>query len=141
MAGMGPPPKDPEKRLRRNKPAEKSQLPAKRTGKVPAWPLAESTPAAAALWTELWRKPVAVLWERQACEREVAQYVLWKLMAEAGVLAAAQEARQLSDRLLLNPMALHRAGLTVADDEVAEKRASSASSTPASKARRRLKAV
>lgn len=42
MAGMGPPPKDPEKRARRNKPLYHAVLPADgRKGRAPAWPLPE----------------------------------------------------------------------------------------------------
>ena len=40
MAGMGPPPKDPEKRARRNATPALTALPEQgRTGRVPAWPL------------------------------------------------------------------------------------------------------
>lgn len=60
------------------------------------------------LWRELWRTPQAVIWEQLAWSREVAQYVRWKVRAEQGDLDAAKEARQWSDRLGLNPLALLR---------------------------------
>lgn len=61
-----------------------------------------------ALWAELWATPQAILWEEAHAVREVAQYVRWKIRAEQGDLKAAVEARQLSDRLGLNPLALLR---------------------------------
>ena len=61
-----------------------------------------------ALWSDLWSTPQAVIWEESHSQREVAQYVRWKIRAEQGDLKAAPEARQLSDRLGLNPLALMR---------------------------------
>lgn len=61
-----------------------------------------------ALWADLWTTPQAVIWEESHSHREVAQYVRWKVRAEQGDLKAASEARQLSDRLGLNPLALMR---------------------------------
>lgn len=61
-----------------------------------------------ALWEDLWSSPQAVLWEESHAQREVAQYVRWKIRAEQGDLKASSEARQLSDRLGLNPLALLR---------------------------------
>jgi hypothetical protein len=144
MAGMGPAPKAADKRIRRNAARELTQLPARRVGKTPKWPLSRrATPVEAELWVDVWSKPVAVKWEREGCEREVAQYVIWKALAEHGDLPASKEARMLADRLLLNPMALFRAGLTVAVDEVTPKRTSAATPAAAGKATkaRRLKAV
>lgn len=60
------------------------------------------------LWTELWSSPQAILWEEAHAQREVAQYVRWKVRAEQGDIKAGSEARQLSDRLGLNPLALLR---------------------------------
>lgn len=61
-----------------------------------------------ALWSDLWSIPQAVIWEEAHAYREVAQYVRWKVRAEQGDLKSASEARQLSDRLGLNPLALMR---------------------------------
>ncbi|NUS17101.1 MAG: hypothetical protein HOY69_37860 [Streptomyces sp.] len=90
------------------------------------------------LWADLWRLPQAVVWERLGWTREVAQYVRWKARAEQGDLDAAKEARQLADRLGLNPLALLRLRWEVAEDEVAEQR--TARRRPVS-ARQRLKVV
>ncbi len=64
--------------------------------------------AEVALWATLWATPQAVLWEQTHAHREVAQYVRWKIRAEQGDVKAASEARLLSDRLGLNPLALLR---------------------------------
>lgn len=68
----------------------------------------QSQDAELELWDELWSTPVAVMWEESHAAREVAQYVRWKIRAEQGELKAATEARMLSDRLGLNPLALLR---------------------------------
>lgn len=186
MPGMGPPPKRPEQRRRRNATVAMTQLPASgRKGKAPRWPLPadlrattqlasaeqeqeileariesgiaeKSDPAKlarldqrialikarleaaekmeTALWRELWRTPQAVAWERLRWTREVAQYVRWKTLAELGDIDASKEARQLSDRLGLNPLAMLRLRWEVAADEVGEARAQKSTV-------RRLKAV
>ncbi len=89
------------------------------------------------LWAELWATPQAVAWERLRWTREVAQYVRWKAKAEQGDLDASKEARQLADRLGLNPQAMLRLRWEIADDEVAERRERKAPAT----ARRRLKVI
>lgn len=60
------------------------------------------------LWDALWMMPQADMWEESHAGREVAQYVRWKIRGEQGDLDAAKEARMLSDRLGLNPLALIR---------------------------------
>ncbi len=60
------------------------------------------------MWAELWKTPQAEMWEQLCWGREVAQYVRWKVRGELGDLDAAKEARQWSDRLGLNPLALLR---------------------------------
>ena len=70
--------------------------------------LEQATDAELGLWAELWRTPQAILWHEVHAAREVAQYVRWKVAAEQGDIAAAKEARQLSDRLGLTPLALLR---------------------------------
>lgn len=82
----------------------------------------QATDAEIALWTDLWSIPQAVIWEESHAHREVAQYVRWKVRAEQGDLKAATEARQLSDRLGLNPLALLRLRAEVEHVEEAEDR-------------------
>lgn len=67
------------------------------------------------LWRELWRTPPAVQWERLGWTRDVALFVRHHVLAELGELEAAKEARQWSDRLGLNPLALLRLRWEIAD--------------------------
>lgn len=76
----------------------------------------------AALWAELWATPQAVVWEQSHSQREVAQYVRWKVQGEQGDLEAAKEARMLADRLGLNPLALLRLRLEIEHVSEAEAR-------------------
>ena len=75
-----------------------------------------------ALWAELWSTPQAVMWEQSYAHREVAQYVRWKVRAEQGDIKAAGEARQWSDRLGLNPLAMLRLRIEVARADEVEDR-------------------
>lgn len=87
-----------------------------------------------ALWRQLWRTPQAVMWEESHAFREVAQYVRWKIRAEQGDLKAATEARQLSDRLGLNPLALLRMRAEIQRVDAAEARGERRRNMPASPA-------
>lgn len=69
------------------------------------------------VWRELWRTPQSVAWERLGWTRDVAQYVRWKVLAELGDLDAAKEARQLSDRIGLTPLAMLRLRWEIVTDE------------------------
>lgn len=84
--------------------------------------LEQAADAEVALWGDLWATPQAVIWEEAQAAREVAQYVRWKIRAEQGDIKAAVEARQLSDRLGLNPLALLRLRAEIErTDEVEER--------------------
>lgn len=83
----------------------------------------QGTAAEVALWEELWATPQATMWdESSAFNREVAQYVRWKIRAEQGNLNAGKEARMLADRLGLNPLALLRLRREVEETNAAEER-------------------
>lgn len=63
----------------------------------------------AAMWADLWQSAQAAIWaENRATIRELGLYVRWMIRAEQGDTKAASEARQLSDRLGINPAALLR---------------------------------
>lgn len=74
------------------------------------------------LWDSLWAMPQAVMWAEAHAHREVAQYVRWKIRAEQGDMKAASEARQWSDRLGLNPLALLRLRVEIEQAAAAEDR-------------------
>lgn len=136
----GPAPKDPSARRRRNVSSGKTVLPAGgRTGVVPEWPLAVAEPS---VWVDLWRRPQAVVWERNVLARVVARYAMLLVASETPDASAAilGEVRQLEDRLGLNPKAMRSLLWEVTEDEVAEKRGEEAPSKGASK-RAQLKIV
>lgn len=94
-----------------------------------------------ALWRELWTTPQACAWERLGWTRDVAQYVRWKVLGELGGLDAAREARQLSDRLGLTPLAMLRLRWEIAADEVAEQRQERPAASGRPSARQRMRVV
>lgn len=95
-----------------------------------------------ALWGDLWRTPQAVAWERLGWTRTVAQYARWQIRGELGDMDAAKEARQLSDRLGLSPLAMLRLRWEISADELGSERADRAArKAPAASRRRNLKAV
>lgn len=79
--------------------------------------------AEAEFWADLWRAPQAAIWaENPASWRELAHYVRWALRAADGDHKASAEARQLSDRLGINPAALLRLRAEVEHVDAAEDR-------------------
>lgn len=123
MPGMGPPPKPAEQRARRNATIAMTRLPAGgREGDTPEWPFGDVRRDELELWEDLWRTPQSVQWEQLRWHREVAMYARMMSMAQTGDINAAKEARQLSDRLGLSPLALLRLRWEIAPaDEVAAK--------------------
>lgn len=117
----GPPPKHPSERRRRHATVPMTKLPAEgRRGPAPRWPGYGSAPE---LWGELWRTPQAVAWERNGWHRMVARYAQVVELAEETLKPQLlAEARQLEDRLGLNPLAMLRLRWEVVADEVAERR-------------------
>lgn len=93
--------------------------------------LADQAGMEAELWAELWATPQAAMWEQLAWSREVAQYVRWKIRGELGDLDAAKEARQWSDRLGLNPLAMLRLRWEIERTADAEERGRSRRTRPA----------
>lgn len=75
-----------------------------------------------ALWAKLWHSPQAVVWAESHTEHEVALYVRWSVRAEQGDMKAATEARQLSDRYGINPLALMRMRAEIEQADAAEER-------------------
>lgn len=71
------------------------------------------------LWDELWTTPQAVQWERLRWTRTVAQYARWEVLGESGDMESSKEARQLADRLGLNPMAMLRLRWEIVDGPAA----------------------
>lgn len=125
-AVSGPPP-DPNSRRQQTK-AQASgwiDLPSEgRAGDPPPWPLlVAALPYEEQVWAELWSLPQAVAWEAtHTPPRVVATYLRFSVLAEAGDLKAATEARQAEDRLGLNPAAMLRNRWRIKADDLAERR-------------------
>lgn len=73
-ARSGPPP-DPNALRRDRDGKDWVTLPEGRDGEPPAWPLTRASKRELALWVSEWRRPQAVMWERNGQELEVALYV------------------------------------------------------------------
>jgi hypothetical protein len=102
-----------------------TKLPAGgREGPAPEWPLPDgASPEEWEAWTELWRTPQAVAWERLGWTRTVARYCRLMVVAEQNVQPALQaQVTALEDRLGLTPKSLRLLLWEIAPDEVAEKR-------------------
>ena len=130
MAGMGPAPKPAGQRVRRNVVPGTVFLPAEGyQGPIPDWPLMEGAELELMRWERLWRTPQAAQWARMHIGETVARYVRTAIAAEdfdrqtsVAIANIKGEARQLEDRLGLNPLALLRLRWEIIEDEVAEKR-------------------
>lgn len=121
MAGTGPAP-NPNARRRNARPAFRRLPAAGRRGDVPEWPLGRSTKAERDLWAQLWASPQAAAWEELGWIRTVARYARIAVAAEARDATAAvmSEARQLEDRLGLNPRAMRSLGWEINADAAQE---------------------
>jgi hypothetical protein len=132
MAGPGNTiPKPEDQRRRRNPTLAMTKLPARaRRGRPPVWPLSvEPSAEERRLWAKLWRTPPAAVWEQHEWPRTVARYVLVVVRAEESLsIPLLAEARQLEDRLGLNPLSMLRLRWEVTDDEVAGQRESTRAS-------------
>ncbi len=117
----GPPPKHPDARRRRNASPTFRLLPFYgRKGRAPKWPLPEPpTETQLKRWRHLWRSPQATAWQDMGeIASTVAYYVLlesWSLNPDAASAIRA-EARQLNDRLGLNPRAMRSLGWQIDSD-------------------------
>lgn len=118
-------------------------LPAEgRTAPAPDWPLTGPTPREAEMWAHFWRKPVALIWERDQQFEHVAMFV--RMFVEAEQEKARAEDRktvkQMFADLYLTSDSMLKARLRIASDEVADKRETT---TPVARpsARDRLKVV
>lgn len=97
----GPAP-DPNALRRDRDEGEWTVLPASgRPDPAPSWPLPTSSDRELELWTDLWSRPQAIVWERQMQVLEVALYV--RRLAEAEVpgssVSLSTLVRQMADSL------------------------------------------
>ena len=144
-ARSGPAP-DPNA-LRRDRDAgEWTVLPADgRKGATPAWPLSEQSIREAELWSDLWAKPQAIMWERFGQDLEVALYV--RRFTEAELMDSRVNlstlVRQMADSLgLTTPgMRANRWRITAEEPAPAKPTARGRTAAAAKSSRSRLKVV
>src|SRR5690606_25624217 len=120
-------------------------LPAEgRTGPTPEWPLTDPTARELELWQQLWRKPQALLWERNGQHHEVAMYCRRFAAAEVpdAPVALGTLVRQMMDSLLLTIPAMRSARVRIADvDETPAEPRKAAAAGRRSSSRARLTVV
>lgn len=110
------------------------------TGEVPEYPLADESGAEGEYWSELWRKPQAVMWSKLGMVRQVAAYVRAYCEsvlpeASAGLKTAVL---RMEGELGISVPGMHSLRWKIADDELAERRENIAGRASA---RDRLKAL
>lgn len=105
-----------------------TDLPAKVTGRAPAFPLEEARSDELHLWKELWKRPQAAMWKRLHLSWQVAGYVRSFLEStRAGAPASLKTAvlRQ-EDTLGLSTVGLNALRWRITEDVVAARRATTA---------------
>lgn len=125
MAGSGPAPNPNSRRQTGNQAHTWLDLPAAHEGEIPDWPLGDATSTELAMWDRYWRKPQAAAWAHLQLVDEVALYVRLFLVGsgiEKPDVKAATEARQIGDRLGLNPTAMLKNRWRIAADQIGEQR-------------------
>jgi hypothetical protein len=147
-ARSGPAPDPNALRRDRKGDGEWTVLPAEgRKGRTPAWPLKGQSAREKSLWQAWWKKPQAILWERNQQQYEVAMYV--RCWAEAELPNAPTNLRNLvrqqGDALLTTITAMHAARVKLSEDELQPARSARAGTRTAaaskSSAKERLKAL
>lgn len=132
----GPLPK--ENRVRRNATPGFLQLPSEGyQGKIPVFPLKDSTTDELEIWEDLWRTPQAKMWIKlgRGMVRIIARYVRNLTILEADRHASVAvahlngECRQIEDRLGLSPKAMATLRWEVPGDELEEARTERVKST------------
>lgn len=120
------PPADPNAlRRARKDDAGWTTLPAEgRTDPTPDWPLTNLTGREAEVWEQFWRKPQALIWERDDQIEYVALFVRQFIEAEDAKASAENRktVRMMFADLYLTSDAMARARIRIAGDELAEKR-------------------
>src|SRR5690554_2627257 len=119
-------------------------LPAEgRTGPTPEWPLTDPTARELELWQQLWRKPQALLWERNGQHHEVAMYCRRFAAAEVpdAPVALGTLVRQMMDSLLLTLPAMRSARVRIAEGKAQEQESGAAPRRKRTSSRTRLTVV
>lgn len=127
-ARSGPAPDPSALRRERKDDAAWVTLPAEGfTGDVPAFPLIDESRTESDLWSELWAKPQAVMWDRLGLKYQVAAYARAYVEstlpeASAGLKTAVL---RMEGELGLSVPGMHSLRWKIAADELGERRESS----------------
>lgn len=114
--------------LRRDRKSDQAgwvDLPSEgRKGRTPAWPLSEASKREIELWRREWRRPQAVMWERNEQELEVALYIRSLVDAESpkATVASRTLVRQQQEALGLSLPGLHRNRWRISSNEIAARK-------------------
>jgi hypothetical protein len=114
-----------------------TDLPAKGRGdrRAPNFPLGSPSKAESGLWTVLWKKPQATMWERLGLTFQVAAYA--RAFLESTVAGAPASLKvsvlRMEDGLGLSIVGLNALRWRIAEDEVAAARAAHAPVVPVEK--------
>ena len=145
-ARSGPAP-DPSALRRDRDQGEWTVLPIEGRGDEPAprWPLTEASARETELWTDLWKKPQAVAWQRLGQELEVAMLVrnIAEVEQPGSPVNLGTLVRQQMDSLGLTTPGLRANRWRIARDEVTTRRTDSSAprTTPVRSSRDRLKSI
>lgn len=137
-ARSGPAP-DPDALRRERDAGEWFELPAAgRDGDPPDWPLERPTAREIELWAEEWKRPQALMWERNGQALEVALYVRAVVDAESPRASTASRTlvRQLMDSLGITVPGMRANRWKIVTEAPPAKRAA-----PRSRAKARLQVV
>lgn len=140
-ARSGPAP-DPNALRRERDAGEWVELPAAgREGEPPEWPLERPTSRELELWVAEWRRPQALMWERNGQAVEVAMYVRALVDAESPRASVASRTlvRQLMDSLGVSVPGMRQARWKIVDEVQVRPQARGRTGRPS--ARDRLKVV
>ncbi|SFO59975.1 hypothetical protein [Amycolatopsis rubida] len=133
--------------LNRDRPSDKAGwtvLPAEgRTAPAPRWPLVDRNGREAEVWESFWRKPQALLWERDGLVEYVALFVRQLVEAEQERASAENRktVRMMFADLYLTPDSMARARIRIVADEAVEPKKTPAKAAPRKSARSRLTVV
>lgn len=142
-ARSGPAP-DPNALRRERDAGEWTTLPAEgRQGDPPEWPLIVPTDRELELWSALWRKPQAVMWERLGLAYEVALYVRNLALAEipGAPVTLATLVRQIGDSLGISVPGMRANRWRIARDELAQEREQRVDTQRGASARDRFRVI
>jgi hypothetical protein len=101
-----------------------TDLPAKHSGRAPAWPLEKKRASEEELWKALWKRPQAAMWKKRGLEWQVALYARSFLeAAEHGAPASLKTSvLRMEDGLGISEVGLTALRWRIVEDEVAAKR-------------------